>query len=263
VARSTWQDSVAVTGAPDRRPDCCQRCAESCESRRPVRGAPDAALPRHHEGTTRRSSWGRAFRAYRNGRWEQRDARSVRKAGVGQSGATPLLGFVPSGRLGLCRGDARNHVRKRKRGAVYRWAACGPRAVVLAADRRVRGSPARRHQIRPGADDTSALQAEPRRARGRRSCGFWHPQSRARGGRRAQPSSGPVGPVAAQVTPIQSAISAARSAVMPGGRCSPRTWIGHKRQRGITREWPHAQGDAVSAGCDSNRSDHDYLPWCL
>ena len=34
------------------------------------------------------------------------------------------------------------------------------------------------------------------------------------------------------VTPNQSAISASRPAVMPVGRSSPRTWIGHKRQRG-------------------------------
>ena len=34
------------------------------------------------------------------------------------------------------------------------------------------------------------------------------------------------------VTPNQSAISASRPAVVPVGRSSPRTWIGHKRQRG-------------------------------
>ena len=87
---------------------------------------------------------------------------------------------------------------RRSAAHVCRWAACGPRAIVLAADRRVRGSPAGRRQIRPGADDTSALQTKPRRARGRRSCGFWHPRSRARGGRRAPPSSGAVGAVAAR-----------------------------------------------------------------
>jgi hypothetical protein len=51
---------------------------------------------------------------------------------------------------------------------------------------------------------------------------------------------------------------------MPVGRSSPRTWIGHKRQRGKDfANGPMHRAIAVSAGCDSNRSDHDYPSWRL
>ena len=134
----------------------------------------------------------------------------------------------------------------------WRWAACGPRAIVLAADRRVRGSPAGRRRyvperttralFRPNlvALAVAAVAASGTRGRDREEVD----EHRRRAVQSARLPPG--------VTPIQSAISASRPAVMPVGRSSPRTWIGHKRQRGKDfANGPMHSAIAVSAGRDS------------